>query len=66
MIRFLLIVILVFYVLYKLGIFRLFIYHAREGYREKDGGMKIYPKEKRPKNTTFTGGEYIDYEEVKD
>lgn len=66
MLRIILILVLVLYVLYKLGIFRLFLYHASEGYREKDKGLKIHPQEKRSKSSSFRGGEYIDYEEVKD
>lgn len=66
MLRFILILTLVLYVLYKLGIFRLFFYHASEGYREKDKGLKIHPRQKKSSNPSFKGGEYIDYEEVKD
>jgi hypothetical protein len=53
----------VLYVLYKLGIFRLFFYHANEGYREKDRGIKT-PSRQKDSNPSFKGGEYIDYEEV--
>lgn len=67
MLRFILILTLVLYVLYKLGIFRLFFYHASEGYREKDGELKIQARQKKSaKPSSFKGGEYIDYEEVKD
>jgi hypothetical protein len=64
MIRLLLILILVFYLLHKLGIFRLFFFHARQGYHEKDGNLRIHPKKPTPNKRTEKPGEYIDFEEV--
>jgi hypothetical protein len=69
MIRYLIIGVLIFYVLYKMGVFRAFI----TGYNEptnqrKSPASKVNvdnapPKEK--KKSTFKGGEYVDYEEIK-
>ena len=70
MLRLLLILALLFYVLYKLGLFRIFIYQAKEGYREtvrKNDGVRIdRSSSKQKKKPEIKGGEYIDYEEVKD
>lgn len=74
MFRILLIVILIFYALYKLGLFRVFAGSINDGYRDGDqvnrkppGGNvnvdKAPPKDKR--NGEYKGGEYVDYEEVK-
>ena len=66
--RFLLIVGLFVYVLYKLGFFR----SLSSGYTHKDKQKprnsnlnvdNVPPKEK--KKTDFKGGEYVDYEDVK-
>lgn len=69
MFKFLIIGTLIFYVLYKMGIFRAFV----SGYNEPDQqrrrpDSKVHvnntpPKEK--KRPTFKGGEYVDYEEIK-
>ncbi|GIV36594.1 MAG: hypothetical protein KatS3mg032_0973 [Cyclobacteriaceae bacterium] len=64
MLRLLLVLILVFYVLHKLGIFRLFFYHARQGYNEKDGGIHIHQTKTTRSKPTEKAGEYIDFEEV--
>lgn len=68
--RLALIIILFLYVLYKLGLFRVFVSSAQRGYFENEpkrsGNIHVDnapPREKR--NSDFKGGEYIDYEEVK-
>jgi hypothetical protein len=69
MFRLLLILILLFYLLYKLGLFRVFVHQVKDGYNNpppRPGQVNIDghpPKQK--KKTGFKGGEYIDYEEVK-
>ena len=74
MLRLLLIFILFFYVLYKLGLFRVFAGSVRQGYQDPEGIRgkhpggnvnidKAPPKEKRKGN--ISDGEYVDYEEVK-
>jgi hypothetical protein len=69
MFRLLLILILLFYLLYKLGLFRVFVHQVKNGYNEpsrRPGQLNIDqhpPKQK--KKAEFKGGEYIDYEEVK-
>ncbi|MBX2944743.1 MAG: hypothetical protein KF725_02820 [Cyclobacteriaceae bacterium] len=72
MFRILLLFILIFYVLYKLGLFRVFAGGVKQGYfdsgnpNQRAGGSvnidSAPPKEKRE---GFKGGEYVDYEEVK-
>jgi hypothetical protein len=69
MLRYLIIGVLIFYVLYKMGVFKAFI----TGYNEPSNQRKpsnsnvnvdnAPPKEK--KKSTFKGGEYVDYEEIK-
>jgi hypothetical protein len=59
-------------VLYKLGLFRVFVGSVKQGYsdpndlKKRSGGNinidSAPPKEKRK---GFKGGEYVDYEEVK-
>ena len=73
MFRILLIVVLLFYLLYKLGLFRIFVSSVNDGYREQ-GNINRRPPgsnvdvdktpEGKPK-TKFKGGEYVDYEEIK-
>lgn len=74
MVRILLIFVLIFYALYKLGLFRVFSASVKDGYRDPGninrkapgGNVNIDiapPKEKR--KTDFKGGEYVDYEEIK-
>lgn len=69
MFRLLLILVLLFYVLYKLGLFRVFVHQVKDGYRENNRGPgQVHvdgnsPKQKKKPN--LKGGEYIDYEEVK-
>ena len=74
MFRILLIFVLIFYALYKLGLFRVFTASVKDGYRDPDninrkapgGNVNIDatpPKEKR--KADFKGGEYVDYEEIK-
>ena len=73
MFRLLLILVLIFYVLYKLGLFRVMVTNARDGYQEggnssrrpADGNVNIDSVPKEKKKSTFKGGDYIDYEEVK-
>lgn len=68
MLRWLIIITLVGYVLYKFGFFR----SLSGGYNEPldrkrpDGNVNVNnapPKEK--KKSSFKGGEYVDYEEIK-
>lgn len=71
MLRLLLIFTLVGYVLYKLGLFKIFTHTEIRGQRPQpnfrrpaDGNINVdTPKEK--KGSGFKGGEYVDYEEVK-
>jgi hypothetical protein len=69
MFRLLLILALLFYVLYKLGLFRVFVHHVKDGLNENNRGQgqvhvgRNSPKQK--KKPDLKGGEYIDYEEVK-
>ncbi|MDL5046739.1 hypothetical protein QQ054_11925 [Oscillatoria amoena NRMC-F 0135] len=68
MLRLLLILVLLFYVLYKLGLFRAVMGGVKEGYRQHPGSnvnVDATPQKEKRKPTA-TGGEYIDYEEVKD
>jgi hypothetical protein len=69
MFRLLLILILLFYVLYKLGLFRVFVHQVKDGYTEsgrKPGELNIdRPAPKQKKKPNLKGGEYVDYEEVK-
>ncbi len=71
MFRLLLILTLLFYLLYKLGLFRVFVHQVRDGYSENEnrpagGNVKIdtAPKKQRKKSDT-KDGDYIDFEEVK-
>ena len=70
MLKLLLILVLVTYALYKLGLFRVFIHQAKEGYRQnppKTGGnvnINSTPP-KQEKRSGLKGGDYIDYEEIK-
>jgi hypothetical protein len=75
MLRLLLLFVLIFYALYKLGLFRVFAGSVKQGYdepdtiRRKPPGSNVHidrapPKEKS--KPVVKGGEYIDYEEVKD
>jgi hypothetical protein len=74
MFRILLIFVLIFYVLYKFGLFRVFVGSVKQGYTDpgsinrKPPGSNVHvdttpPIEKRKGN--IKGGEYVDYEEVK-
>ncbi|HLT81443.1 MAG TPA: hypothetical protein VKZ86_10460 [Cyclobacteriaceae bacterium] len=69
--RILLIIALVGYVLYKLGIFRLLLGTSMRGQnhfrRPNDGNVNIdsVPPDKQSRKAGFKGGEYVDYEEVK-
>ena len=70
MLKLLLILVLVIYALYKLGVFRIFFHQAGEGHRQnppKTGGnVNINPTPpKQEKKSGLKGGDYIDYEEVK-
>lgn len=73
MLKTLLIIALVIYLLYKVGLLRFTVHGqvngqdtSRNFHRKTNGNVNIDsvpPKEKQRKN--FTGGEYVDYEEVK-
>lgn len=72
MFRLLLIITLLVYLLYKLGLFRVFIGGVNDGYRERKdsqprgGNVNVDgPTPKGKPKSDFKGGEYIDYEEVK-
>jgi hypothetical protein len=71
MLRLILILVLVFYVLYKLGLFRIFINQARGGFNDNPqkpagGNVNLDSDPRKPKKKTdIKGGDYIDYEEVK-
>lgn len=69
MFRLLLILILLFYVLYKLGLFRVFVHEVKDGYNENNRGRgEVHVdrhSSKQKKKPNLKGGEYIDYEEVK-
>ena len=69
----LLIVILVFYILNKLGLFRVYVqsngrthrYSSPNSHRKPaDGNVNIDSMPEK-KKSTYKGGEYVDYEEVK-
>lgn len=64
MLRLLLILILIGYILYKLGFFRIFLYHFHQGYHRQDREPKIHFRRKEPRKSSFKGGEYVDFEEV--
>lgn len=68
MLRLLLILTLFFYVLYKLGLFRVFVHQVKSGYTDshnRTGELNIdQPPPKQKKKPNLKGGEYIDYEEV--
>ena len=66
--RFILILVLICYTLYKLGFFRgLFSGYAhKDKQKPHDSNLNVDnvpPKEK--KKSDFKGGEYVDYEEIK-
>lgn len=69
MLRYLIIGVLIFYVLYKMGVFRAFVTGYNEPSNQRkpvNGNVNVDnapPKEK--KKTSFKGGEYVDYEEIK-
>ena len=68
--RILLIIALVGYVLYKLGIFRIVLNTPRNQAhfrRQNDSNVNIdsMPSDKEPRKAGYKGGEYVDYEEVK-
>ena len=73
MFRILLIVTLLFYLLYKLGLFRVFVGSVNDGYREQgninrrppDSNVDIDNAPKTKPKSDFKGGEYVDYEEIK-
>ena len=70
--KFLLIVSIVFYLLYKLGLFRASIYmgdRGRDDFRNQNsnGDVHVHTNGKKSnKGSGYKGGEYIDYEEVED
>lgn len=69
LLKYLIIFTLIFYVMYKMGIFRAF----SSGYNEKDqtrkpsnGNVHVdNAPQKEKKRSTFKGGDYVDYEEIK-
>lgn len=69
--RILLIIALVGYILYKLGVFRIVLGTSVRGQahfkRPNDGNVNIdsVPPDKQSRKSEFKGGEYVDYEEVK-
>ena len=71
MLRFLLIIILIGYALYKLGLFRVQVGPPRpgnhdQGRRSQGGDVNIdSTPHSKEKGSKFKGGEYVDYEEVK-
>jgi hypothetical protein len=73
MFRILLILVLIFYLFYKLGLFKIFAGSVREGYDEQkvnkrppNSNLNVdsVPKENQRKSSGKSG-EYVDYEEVK-
>lgn len=68
MLKFLLIIGLVLYVIYKIGSFFFkagaATQHLRNQQRDNFNGTSASQKAK-PKGTNFKGGEYVDYEEIK-
>jgi hypothetical protein len=72
MLRILLLFVLIFYVLYKLGLFRVFVGGVKQGYADPNdlnkrsgGNVNIDSAPPKEKRKGFEGGEYVDYEEVK-
>lgn len=74
MLKILLFAVLIFYVLYKLGLFRVIVRNATGGYREQGNVNRRPPgsnvdiddaPQKGKGKSDFKGGEYVDYEEVK-
>jgi hypothetical protein len=69
--RILLIIALIGYILYKLGVFRILLNSSMRGQghfrRPSDGNVNIdsIPRDKQSRKAEFKGGEYVDYEEVK-
>lgn len=75
MLRLLLIFVLIFYALYKLGLFRVFTASVKQGYKEprtfrqKPPGSNVNVDVAPPKEKTkpvVKGGEYVDYEEIEE
>jgi hypothetical protein len=73
--RILLILVLFLYLLYKLGLFRVFVGSVKQGYHDSDAikrkppGSNVNVDAAPPKEKTkpvVKGGEYIDYEEIKE
>lgn len=69
MLKFLLILIIILYLLYKIGSFFFKIGAASQQFRtfdqhKKGSGENVSGKQAK-KGSKFNGGEYIDYEEVK-
>lgn len=68
MIKFLIIGVLIFYALYKMGIFRAFITGYNEPLNRKRPHSNVNVNNMPPaekKKSSFKGGEYVDYEEIK-
>lgn len=64
MFRILLIILLVGYALYKLGVFKIFTQAEVKGHNDNVNIDSAQKQDK--KRSTFKGGEYVDYEDVKD
>ena len=69
MFKFLLIAILVFYAIYRIGgfFFRIFStgYQGHESQQQANAGQPRAERNVKNEKKPFEGGEYIDYEEVK-
>lgn len=71
MLRLLLIISLVGYVLYRLGLFKIFTHTEVRGHRpnnnfnRRPGNVNVDSNPKQKKDSNIKGGEYIDYEEIK-
>ena len=68
MLKFLLIIGLVLYVIYKIGSFFFKAGAATQHLRNQQRGNfngEATSQKAKPKSTNFKGGEYVDYEEIK-
>ncbi len=67
MLKYLLIVALVWYVLDRIGLFRTRIFNHGSGRRPPGGNVNVdsASSQSSQKKRNFDGGDYVDYEEVK-
>jgi hypothetical protein len=65
MFRFLLILFLILYVIYKIGSLFFRAGAASQQYRRNSDGNDNRQQKPKSKGKNFKGGEYIDYEEIK-